>query len=211
MIKVKWFGHSMWKFSTKDVSIIIDPFTDIGYKMPQNETADIVISSHDHFDHNNISLIKGNPLVINKEGNYNHKGITIETIQVWHDEHQGKDRGKNLLIKIMMDGKTLLHCGDLGHTLSDDIIKKLGKIDMLFIPVGGVFTINSQKAKEIIDKLNPTLVFPMHYKTSKIDFNINPLDEFLAIAKTISYSNGNETDITNNDLVKHKTMVMNYE
>lgn len=211
MIKIKWFGHSMWKFSTENVSIIVDPFTDIGYKMPENETADIVISSHDHFDHNNISLIKGNPMIIKEAGDYNYKNVKIKTIQVWHDENQGKDRGCNLLIKIAMDGKTFLHCGDLGHILSDELIKKLGKIDMLFIPIGGVFTINSQKAREIIYKLQPTLVFPMHYKTLKIDFNIHPLDDFLAIADRIHYTNSNEINIDEKDLIKSKTVVMNYE
>ncbi len=55
MLKVKWFGHSMWKISNGIVSVITDPFTDIGYLTPTTETTDIILSSHDHFDHNNFN------------------------------------------------------------------------------------------------------------------------------------------------------------
>ena len=115
MLNIKWFGHSMWKIWNEKVSIITDPFTDIGYPMPENETADIILSSHDHFDHNNIQLIKGNPQVVNTKGKFEIKGVKIETFPVWHDETRGSERGNNLLMKFTISGKTFLHCGDLGH------------------------------------------------------------------------------------------------
>ena len=115
MLNIKWFGHSMWKIWNDEISIITDPFTDIGYKMPENETADILLSSHDHFDHNNYSLIKGNPQIVKSAGDFNVKGVPITMIPTWHDETKGSERGENLLMKFGISGKTLLHCGDLGH------------------------------------------------------------------------------------------------
>jgi len=94
ILKTKWFGHSFWKISSEDISIIADPFTNIGYKMPQGIRADIVISSHDHFDHNNFELVEGNYKLIRSEGKYNVKGVNFEMLATWHDESQGNERGK---------------------------------------------------------------------------------------------------------------------
>ena len=106
MIKVKWFGHSMWKISTGDISIITDPFTDIGYSMPSAETADIILSSHDHFDHNNFELIGGNPKIIKTAEIFKVSGINIQTFLTYHDEKKGSERGENLLMKFGLEGRT---------------------------------------------------------------------------------------------------------
>lgn len=211
MLDIQWFGHSMWRITDSKVTIITDPFTDIGYKMPKNLEADIVLSSHDHFDHNNISLIKGNPEVVNTEGSFSIKGIDIKTFQIWHDKKEGADRGKNLLMKFTIDGKTILHCGDIGHKLNQETAAKIGNIDIIFIPVGGYYTIDAKEAKETIELLKPTIVFPMHYKTEVLDFPIAKKDEFLKIANNVTELNSNSIAITDNDFKARKTIFLNYE
>ncbi|OQX71033.1 MAG: hypothetical protein B6D62_02970 [Candidatus Cloacimonas sp. 4484_275] len=211
MITIKWFGHSMWKISDENVSIITDPFTDIGYPMPQNETADIVLSSHDHFDHNNISLIKGNPEVVKTDGEFNIKNVYIRMFPVWHDENRGKERGNNLLMKFSLAGKNFLHCGDLGHMLPDEIIEKLGKIDVIFIPVGGYYTIDAKTAKAIVDKLRPKIVFPMHYKTPVLDFPIAKIDDYLALIKDYRKIAGNLITLSEKDFQQEQTILLDYE
>ena len=207
MINIKWFGHSMWKVWNEKVSIVIDPFTDIGYPMPENETADIVLSSHDHFDHNNIQLIKGNPQVVNIEGKFEIKGVKIETFPVWHDETQGSERGNNLLMKFTISGKTFLHCGDLGHICTADVISKLGKIDVLFIPVGGFYTIDAKTAKAIVEMIKPIIVFPMHYKTPILDFPIATIEEYLKLSDNHKQISANEIELTEKDFTKPQTIM----
>ena len=207
MINIKWFGHSMWKVWNEKVSIVIDPFTDIGYPMPENETADIVLSSHDHFDHNNIQLIKGNPQVVNIEGKFEIKGVKIETFPVWHDETQGSERGSNLLMKFTISGKTFLHCGDLGHICTADVISKLGKIDVLFIPVGGFYTIDAKTAKAIVEMIKPIIVFPMHYKTPILDFPIATIEEYLKLSDNHKQISANEIELTEKDFTKPQTIM----
>ena len=209
MLNIKWFGHSMWKFYTADVSVVVDPFTDIGYPLPTNETADIVVSTHDHFDHNNFSLIRGNFKKITKKGEYSFKGVDIKTIQVWHDKSHGLKRGKNLLAKIDIAGFSLLHCGDLGHILDNYTVSQLGQIDIIFIPVGGTYTIDAKEAKEVIDLINPKIIFPMHYKTPAIAFDIAKLDDFTRLydKNDIYFHDSNEIKITKDDLAKYKIVV----
>ncbi len=211
MINIKWFGHSMWKIWNEKVSIITDPFTDIGYPMPENETADIVLSSHDHFDHNNIQLIKGNPQVVNTKGNFEIKGVKIETFPVWHDETQGSERGSNLLMKFTFSGKTFLHCGDLGHICTADVISKLGKIDVLFIPVGGFYTIDAKTAKEIVEMIKPIIVFPMHYKTPVLDFPIAKIEEYLKLIDDHKQISVNKIELTEEDFAKSHTIILDYK
>ena len=211
MIKIKWFGHDMWKISNENISVITDPFTDIGYKLPQNETADVVLSSHDHFDHNNIQLIKGKPIVINTKGKHNVKGIPIENFETWHDENSGADRGKNLLMKFTISDKTFLHCGDLGHMLSNEMIKKIGKIDVLFIPIGGFYTINAETAHMIVKKISPNIVFPMHYKTTVLDFPIEPKEAYTKLIKTFRKVDSNVLSLSKKDFENKQTIIMNYE
>lgn len=211
MIKIKWFGHVMWKISNDEVSIVTDPFTDIGYKMPENVSADILLSSHDHFDHNNFELIKGNPKIIKTSGKFEHKGVKIENYLTWHDENKGADRGDNLMMKFEIGEKIFLHCGDLGHDISDDFIEKLGRIDVLFIPVGGFYTIDAKTAKSIVDRLSPKIVFPMHFKTEAIDFPIAGKEVYTDLVEEVRLVSSTELVLSEEDFDKKQTIVMNYE
>ncbi len=200
----------MWKIWNDDVTIITDPFADIGYRVPKDETADIVLSSHDHFDHNNIGIIGGNPDIINKTGSFTTRGIKIETFPVWHDDEQGNSRGKNLLMKFILEGKNFLHCGDLGHLLNEKSFEQLGRIDVLFIPVGGFYTIDAKTAKKIVDELEPDIVFPMHYKTPALDFPITGKESYLELVDNVVELNNNQIELKA-EYWQNKTLILNYE
>lgn len=211
MIRLKWFGHSMWKISTSDISIITDPFTDIGYTMPTAETADIILSSHDHFDHNNFELIGGSPEIIKTEGKFKISGINIQTFLTYHDETKGSERGDNLLMKFELEGRTFLHCGDLGHMISDELVNEIGNVNVLFIPVGGHFTINAETAKKIVDKIDPVIIFPMHYKTAVLTFPIKYKEDYLKLIKNHHHHNSNQIELTDDDFCSKQTITLNYE
>jgi L-ascorbate metabolism protein UlaG (beta-lactamase superfamily) len=178
-MQLTYFGHSFWKLDTATASLVIDPFDDIGYPLPQNLTADAIIISHDHHDHNNTALISGNPLVIRTAGIHKIKEITITLIAVWHDEVQGAKRGINHLIKIQSEGKTLLHTGDLGHVPDEETLQKIGKTDFLLVPIGEKYTLSLDDVFTLLAKLSPAIVFPMHYRTNVLGFRLGELDAFL--------------------------------
>ena len=166
---ITWQGHSCFKIQDKvgsdGVTVVTDPFDkEVGLKVPNFE-ADIVTVSHQHHDHNNVEALRGNPFVIDCAGEYDFKGVLIEGIDSYHDEKEGVERGGNIIYRIEIDDISVTHLGDLGHTLNDAQIEKLAGTDILLIPVGGKFTIDAEKAVEVISQIEPRIVIPMHYKT----------------------------------------------
>jgi L-ascorbate metabolism protein UlaG (beta-lactamase superfamily) len=180
-MKIKWFGHSCFLLtSSSGVRLVTDPFNEaVGYKVPEVE-ADIVTTSHDHFDHNYVQAIKGNFRHINKPGRYSERGIEIVGIPTFHDEAKGTKRGQNIIFKFTVDGINVCHCGDLGHVLTAGQAGELGPVDVLLVPVGGFYTIDHDEAAAVIRTLQPAVTIPMHFKTSVVDFPIAGVDKFLA-------------------------------
>jgi len=211
LIKIKWFGHSMWKVWNDDISIVIDPFEYVGYKLPENETADLILSSHDHFDHNNFSLIQGDPQIFDQPGEFEYRSVKIKNIPVWHDDTEGSQRGSNLLMKFTVSGKNFLHCGDLGHIPRENILAELGKIDVLFVPIGGFYTIDASQAKKIVELISPVIVFPMHYKTAVLDFPIATSEPYLEMITDLKVQKGNIITLNKDDFQSAKTIILDYE
>lgn len=186
-MQIQWFGQSYFKIQTKsnnnaDLTIALDPYQDeIGLKAPKFQ-ADIVTISHDHYDHNNLDAIKGEPFVINKPGEYEVKGAFIYGIPSWHDDQKGKKSGSNLICRFNVEGINLAHLGDLGSELNDEQLEKLGNIDILLIPVGGGPTIDAKIANKIISEIEPRIIIPMHYQIPGLKVKLNGVEEFLKIS-----------------------------
>lgn len=167
-MEITYIGHSCFKIKGKDLSIVIDPYDPkIGFKLPKLE-ADVVLSSHDHFDHSNISGVTGSRTTIDGPGEYEISNVFIQGLPTFHDEKNGAKRGKNTIYSIDIDGFTILHLGDLGHELSDSTLENLGEVDVLMIPVGGFYTIDAETAAKVISSIEPGIVIPMHFKTDDL-------------------------------------------
>jgi L-ascorbate metabolism protein UlaG (beta-lactamase superfamily) len=196
-MEVKWLGHASFMIiSEAGLKIITDPYpqgSGLNYT-PINEAADIVTMSHDHFDHNNISSVPGKPQVIIGSGAKNIKGIQFNGVSTHHDGSQGKERGANTAFCFSVDGIKLCHLGDLGHRLSQEQIAEIGEVDILFIPIGGVFTIDSKMAGTVTDDIKPKIVMPMHYKTAKCDWPLNTIEDFVANKKKVRKLNSSEIE-----------------
>lgn len=181
---IKYLGHSAFFIKTKDAKLVTDPFDPklVGLKFPKTE-ADLVTVSHQHGDHNHLGGISGEPLVIDMAGEYEKKGLRVFGFQTFHDKKKGVERGENIAYKFEGDGVSVLHCGDLGLVWDDSFIDQLGDIDVLLVPVGGFFTIDANEAAELIKKIEPSIVIPMHYGHAKLNPQISakltPVDHFL--------------------------------
>ncbi len=196
-MKVKWLGHACFLITSEaGLKIITDPYIEgsgIKYS-PVNESADIVTVSHDHFDHNNVSAVKGNPEVVKGSGTKTVKGVQFKGVPTYHDESKGSQRGNNIVFCFTMDGVKICHLGDLGHSLSKQEITEIGNVDVLLVPVGGFFTIDSKVATQVCESLRPKVIIPMHFKTSKLDFPIAQVDDFLAGKPNVKKLNTNEVE-----------------
>jgi len=182
---IAWKGQSCFQISTSQrknglVSIVIDPFSnDIGLRVPKLQ-ADILLITHDHYDHNNIKAVSGEPFVINGPGEYDTKEIFIQGIPAFHDSSQGAEKGKITIYTIETEGIRLCHLGDFGQKeLSSDQIEKIGEVDILMIPVGGTYTINAEEAMKIMSQIEPKITIPIHYKIPKLKIKLDGVDKFL--------------------------------
>ncbi len=187
-MNVKWLGHACFFITSKEgIRIITDPYTvggDINYS-PINVTADIVLVSHGHSDHNNVAAVQGKPEVVKGSGTKTARGIQFRGVATYHDASQGKQRGHNTIFCFSVDDIKLCHLGDLGHLLSPEQVKEIGNVDILFIPVGGVYTIDAAGASRVCEQLKPRVVMPMHFKTPKCAYPIAGVEDFLKGKKDV--------------------------
>ena len=201
MLQIRWHGHACFEI-TNDVTLVTDPHDgkSIGIPAP-SVTGDVILVSHDHYDHNSVKTVeKEDSKVVTDERKKNISNIEIKGIESFHDECNGAKRGKNIIYKFIMDDVSFCHLGDLGHELDDDAIQKIGDVDILFIPVGGTFTVDAEQAWKVINSIKPKIAIPMHYKIGGLSLPIDGVDPFLEknIFKTLKV--GNEIDIEKEDL-----------
>ena len=178
-MEITWLGYSCFRLKGKQTTIVTDPFPpDLGYSLGKL-TADIVTISHQHPGHSYIEGVGGEPKVLTGPGEYEISGIITFGIQTYHDTEQGTLRGKNIIFVFEIDDVVVCHLGDLGHTLTTEQIAKIDSADVLLVPVGGVSTIDATHAAEIVRRLEPKIVIPMHYKTLVLKRELAPVDRFL--------------------------------
>jgi len=196
-MKVKWLGHACFLITSRDgLRVITDPYAvggGINYS-PIKETADVVVVSHGHDDHNNVSAVQGKPEVVKGSGKKTAKGIQFKGVATFHDASQGQQRGLNTVFHFTMDDVKLCHLGDLGHVLSPEQVVEIGAVDILFVPVGGFYTINAPVASQVCDQLKPKIVIPMHFKTPKCVYPIAGVEDFLKGKKNVRKVGGSEVE-----------------
>ncbi|HEY4711790.1 MAG TPA: MBL fold metallo-hydrolase [Dehalococcoidia bacterium] len=196
-MKVKWLGHSCFLITSKDgTRVITDPYAvggGINYS-PIKETADVVVVSHGHGDHSNVSAVQGKPEVVKGDGTKTAQGIQFRGISSYHDASQGTQRGPNTVFCFTIDDIKLCHLGDLGHVLSPRQVNEIGAVDILFVPVGGFFTIDASVASRVCEQLKPKVVIPMHFKSPRCTYPIAGVEDFLRGKKNVRKIDSSEVE-----------------
>lgn len=184
---IQYYGHSCFKITTKpagrateDITVFLDPFgKDVGLRAPQGQ-ADVVLVSHDHADHNNTAALKGSPVAINTPGEFSILGINIIGTDTFHDDQEGKVRGHNTAFILESEELKICHLGDLGAELSGKQLDEIDGVDILMIPIGGKYTLDGKKAAEIVRKIEPAIIIPVHYKMSGANAELDDEKKFCA-------------------------------
>ena len=178
-MKLKWNGHSCFTLKFENgTTIVTDPFDpSVGYVCPEDET-DFVTVSHHHHDHDYTDSLRGGKLVTDKAGVYELGGIKVSAIKSYHDDAQGKKRGENLIFKFEYNGISIVHLGDIGHYPDAEQLKFISGADVMLIPVGGFYTIDTDTALKTVKAAQPKLAIPMHFKTPEINFPISDEKRF---------------------------------
>ena len=210
-MKIQYLGHSCFKLTeSTGASVVTDPYKSVGYELPDGITASAVTVSHDHYDHNNVKAIGGNPKILQKEGCFDLDGVEITGIKSYHDTEAGSLRGENVIFKFRMDGLDVCHLGDLGEECSAELLELLLPVNILLIPVGGNYTIDFKSAKEYVDKLMPEIVIPMHYKTKRLNIDIDKAQQFLDEfdEEDVELSHKDVLEFSREDLTEEKTKII---
>jgi L-ascorbate metabolism protein UlaG (beta-lactamase superfamily) len=189
-MRVEWFGQSAFRLSGAEGAVFIDPFgkvTDeirargVRFDYPEisGVSADLLLVTHEHFDHNGVEQIDGSPEVIRSTAGRKESPVgEVVAIASEHDEHAGTDRGPNTIFCFDLDGRRVCHFGDFGQAaLRDEQAEAIGEVDLLFVPVGGGPTIGPEGAHAVIERLRPRWTVAMHFNTPLIGF-LEPPDAF---------------------------------
>lgn len=199
-MKIKWLGHASFLIiSDSGIRILTDPYEPImGMKYKEiKESADIVSVSHEHGDHNNVKAVKGSPRVLKGATAGEVKGIEFSGVETAHDESGGKERGGNTVFCFEVDRIKLCHLGDLGHMLTEEQIKRIGRVDILMVPVGGNFTIDGRMADAVIKNLKPSVVIPMHFNNDRCpEFPVAGVEAFTGGKKNVDMEKSSEAEYT---------------
>jgi L-ascorbate metabolism protein UlaG (beta-lactamase superfamily) len=185
---VRWYGQSAFLVEGDD-AVFIDPFGDMGamagrglefrYPPIEDVRAELLLVTHEHFDHNGVEAIGGDPVVIRSAGMHESPVGEVVAVASEHDDVAGTARGSNLIMCFSVGALRFCHLGDLGQgALRPEQVEAIGAVDVLFLPAGGGPTIGGQAAAEVVRTLAPRLVVPMHFRTEAINF-LDPPDPFL--------------------------------
>lgn len=163
---IYFLGQACFKIKGKNAILIIDPFDPFftGLKLPKDLSADLVLITHQHQDHNFTSAVAGSPLIISGPGEYEKSSVSVVGIKSFHDKQKGAERGINIIYQISIDGINIVHLGDLGHILTDEQSRLIEAVDILMVPVGNKYTLNIEDAAKVVADLEPKIVIPMHYQ-----------------------------------------------
>ncbi|MFA5399173.1 MAG: MBL fold metallo-hydrolase [Dehalococcoidia bacterium] len=213
-MKIKWFGQSCFLLTAGDgTRLLMDPFksdSHLSYKQV-NEKVDLVTVSHEHADHNCTDALPGKPEIVKGSVDMAIKGVKVRGIDVLHDDAGGKKLGANTVYCAMIDGIRICHLGDLGHRLLEKQLASIGKVDVLLVPIGAVFTIDVEAANAICEDIKPRIAIPMHYKTDRCQFLQWNAEDFVKGKSKVRRIAGSELEILSHNLpTEFEVVVLQY-
>jgi L-ascorbate metabolism protein UlaG (beta-lactamase superfamily) len=185
MVRVRWCGHSYFIIEHSKGSIAIDPHDggSIGVSTCRYQ-ADLVLVTHNHFDHNAVEVASGpSTKVVKWRAGEVLDAPLIRGFKFYHDKASGRLRGTVVAYLIEVDGVRILHLSDIGHIPPKEAVESIGRVDVLLVPAGGVYTIDALEAWEVIQLMKPKIAVPMHYWVEGVILPLDPLERFLNIIK----------------------------
>ena len=172
---ITWLGHSCFLIESGGYRVVLDPYYVETYPALHVD-ADEALCSHGHRDHAFLEAVT-------LSGRSRAESpFAVRAVSTFHDDAGGTLRGKNTIRILRAEGLTVVHCGDLGHMLSEDQLAEIRGCDALLLPVGGYYTIDAERAKALADAAAPRVIVPMHYRFGSRGYaEIDTLDAFLAL------------------------------
>ncbi len=196
-MQLEWYGQSAFRLEGAGKTVAIDPFGDMSaltqshgvqwdYPPIEGLDADLLLVTHEHRDHNVVEVVGGDPVVLRSTAGTLESPLgTVVAVASEHDQAAGTERGPNTIFAFDLAGVRVCHMGDFGQAaLREEQAAALEGIELLIVPVGGGPTIGARGAREVVERLRPRWVVPMHYRTPKIGF-LETAEEFLGFYEDV--------------------------
>ncbi len=198
-MRVTYLGHACFRIEGRNAEVVTDPFAGIGLPEPI-ASADLVLCSHSHRDHSSIGKTAKPDarVLVGFLGETSHAGVWVRGLPAYHDVEEGRTRGANTIHVFRVDGVVLCHLGDLGHTLQPDAVRRIGRVDVLFVPSGGFFTIGPKEASLLVDEISPAIAIPMHYRTPRhlpAFSRLSTVEEFANLREDVERLGGSSLEV----------------
>jgi len=174
-MQIQYFGLSSFKITTKEATIITDPFHKDSGLTPPRGAADILILAEKNSKlYSSDSGISGEHFDITDPGEYDVKGVTVAGVPL-------KQEGKYVTVFLIESEDirilNLTHIKD--WNMKEDEIEALGDIDILILPVGGNTVLSASAAAKVVNEVEPKIVIPSHYKMSDLILELDSLEKFV--------------------------------
>jgi len=186
---ISYFGHAAAAIESRGgMRILFDPYQPGAFDNrlryePIPGEYDVVVISHEHLDHNHVAPGFGRPAVVRRPTSV--RGIDIRMFPARHGDNQGTMETTTRVTLMLVDDLRIVHCGDLGPPVGEDLVANLRNPDLLFVPVGGRFTLDPEEAADFVRRVAPRAAIPIHYRTRHMDLPLRPVDDFLTLVPSV--------------------------
>ena len=206
-MEITWLGHSCLRLISDRVTLLTDPYSEsLGLSMG-NQKTDIATISHTHPYHSHHEGLDGNPWIIDGPGEYEIACFYIKGTGTSHGDNEG-NREINTVYCLQAEGLNLCHLGDLTRPLSPRQVEQLGRPDVLFVPAGGICTIDTAQAAELVNLMDPRIVIPIHYKLDGLKIELGPIEAFLADMGITEVTRQDKINVTPSNLPRDLRVVV---
>lgn len=166
-------AHSCFLVEARGYRVLFDPYQPrIGYPGLRVSNIDLLVVSHDHFDHDAVDQVPGRATVVRGIARRSYGPLTLSGQVGWHGE--GEECDPVSLTLLEWEGRRLAHFGDIGRKLEPEQETFFQDLDLLLLPCGGDYTINGLTAAELVKRLKPKVAVPMHFRTPFLDRELFP-------------------------------------
>lgn len=205
-VTLEYIAHASFVLeATNGQRLVIDPYNSerwLGYTFPENVTADFVLVTHPHYDHDASYYFKSP--AIREAGEYTLGAFRVTGVATKHAGGYGAEfKQKSTVFVVETGGVRVAHFGDAGP-LDAEQLKRIGRVDVVLLPIDGDdHILKPAQIDEIRRQLKPSIVVPMHYQIpqlSNLPASLGPIEPWLAQQSNVTRLRTNRWTVGSKDL-----------
>ena len=209
-MKLTYYGHSAFLWTSEGgVRALIDPFGN----SPRHDWflrpfppvgTDVALVTHDHFDHNAVENVPGQPTLLKGPGEFRRGDMVVQGIFDLHSADSGRGGMENTLFVVESGGVRCCHIGDNRHDIPGDVRAQLGAVDVLMVTVDdSCHLLSYDQVDSLIAEVSPRVVVPMHYYVEGLTTATSTLRTpkgWLKTQTSVRHLSANPIELTPDDL-----------